>query len=248
MSIQPRFYVPDAQAAGTILPLPEDEARHLTRVLRLSAGDVIRVFDGRGREFDAVVEAAGKSAASIRLLNPRDAVPEPGVHVTLAQAVLKGDKMDDVVRDAVMLGVAAVQPMVTQRTEVSMAALDRSRRVERWQRIAVSAVKQCGRAFVPRVLPPLTFTEVVRRLGEGVLPAPSLMFVEPAAGSGATPLTSVARHDACTVIVGPEGGWAAEELDAAAKCTRVELGKRTIRADAMPLVALAALFATWKEF
>jgi 16S rRNA U1498 N3-methylase RsmE len=74
------------------------------------------------------------------------------------------------------------------------------------------------------------------------------MFVEPGAASGAVPLTSLPRHDSCTLIVGPEGGWASEELRVAATCTQVTLGARTIRADAMPLVALAALFATWKEF
>ena len=248
MSIQPRFYVPAAPSPGAILPLPDDEAVHLTRVLRLAAGDAIRVFDGRGHEFDAVVESVARSGASVRVLTPRDAAPEPGIKVTLVQAVLKGDKMDDVIRDAAMLGAAAVQPIVTHRTEVSLASLERSRRVERWQRIAVSAVKQCGRAVVPDVMRPVTFDDLVKHLGGAGVPAPALMFVEPAAESSAIPLTSVPRHDRCTLLVGPEGGWAAEELRLATACTQVTLGARTIRADAMPLIALAALFATWKEF
>jgi 16S rRNA (uracil1498-N3)-methyltransferase len=248
MSIQPRFFVPAARTPGAILPLPEDEAVHLTRVLRLAAGDAIRVFDGRGNEFDAVVETAGKSAAAVRLLNSREAVPEPGIKVTLAQAVLKGDKMDDVIRDAVMLGVAAVQPLVTHRTEVSMASLERGRRVERWQRIAVSAVKQCGRAFVPEVLRPVTFAELANRVESGLVPAPALMLVEPDAAAKGSPITAVARQDQCTLIIGPEGGWDVQELGAAAGCQPITIGGRTIRADAMPLVALSALFATWKEF
>src|SRR5689334_1174781 len=141
MSIQPRFYVPDARADAGTVALPEEEAQHLTRVLRLRAGDRIRVFDGRGHEFDAVVDGAGKSAVVVRVLSPREPAPEARVAVTLAQAVLKGDKMDDVIRDAVMLGAAAIQPLVTDRTEVSGAALGRGRRVERWHRVAVSAAK-----------------------------------------------------------------------------------------------------------
>ena len=81
--------------------------------------------------------------------------------LTLAQAVLKGDKMDDVVRDAVMMGVAAIQPIVTARSEVTRAALERGHRRERWQRVAVSSAKQCGRAVVPAVLEPVAFSTTV---------------------------------------------------------------------------------------
>src|SRR5262245_57627751 len=106
-----RFLAPDARATGALVALPADESAHLTRVLRLRSGDAVRVFDGRGREFDAVVEQAGKSGVHVRLGAAREAAAERRVAVTLAQAVLKGDKMDDVVRDAAMIGVSAVQPL-----------------------------------------------------------------------------------------------------------------------------------------
>ncbi len=89
--------------------------------------------------------------------------PETRVPATLVMCVLKGDKMDDVVRDAVMLGATAIQPIVSERTEMGSAALARSRRVERWQRVAVSSVKQCGRAVVPPVREPADVRALPRR-------------------------------------------------------------------------------------
>src|ERR687891_618934 len=113
-SVTPRFYAP-AAARGKTVGLPEDEAQHLTRVLRLKAGTHVVVFDGHGREFDAVVEKATKSEVLVVIGALRQtAAREPRVALTLAQAVLKGDKMDGVVRDAVMMGAAAIQPMVTE--------------------------------------------------------------------------------------------------------------------------------------
>lgn len=249
--VTPRFYAPAADKTGDLIDLPEDEAGHLTRVLRLKAGAPVRIFNGRGGEFDASVEAVARRRVRVRLRAARQALAEPRVAVTLAQAVLKGDKMDDVVRDAVMMGVAAVQPIVTARAEVSLAALARSRRRARWERIAIASVKQCGRATVPAILEPRAFADVVGALGHLTLPGPGLIFVEPAAADGAQTLGELAAAPPreTTVLIGPEGGWAAEELErAAAVCRLVTLGGRTLRADAMAIVALAALFAIWREF
>jgi 16S rRNA (uracil1498-N3)-methyltransferase len=175
-----RFYSPDAHAPGDLVPLPADEARHLLQVLRLGTGTAVRMFNGRGAEFDAVVEGIEGRHVSVRLIASRDATPEPRVAVTLAQSVLKGNKMDDLVRDAVMMGVVAVQPVVSGRTEVTVAALARSRRPERWARIAVASVKQCGRAFVPHIQPPISITALLDSLGSAES-GPALMFVEPGA-------------------------------------------------------------------
>lgn len=257
-----RFFAPGAERPGDRVALPDDEAQHLTRVLRLKAGAAVRIFDGRGREFDAVVEQAGKNGVKVLVGAAREPLArEPRVAVTLAQAVLKGDKMDDVIRDAVMMGVAAVQPMVTARSEVTLAAVQRGRRVERWGRIAVSSAKQCGRATVPPVLEPRSFAGAVDALASMTLPVPALMFVEPSAlspvgGSDDGPAGSlVALRDLdatapreATLLIGPEGGWEPDEIErGAAACRLVTLRGATLRADAMPLVALTALFARWGE-
>src|SRR5205085_11050160 len=152
-----RFFAPSLDPGDETVVLPREEAEHLSRVLRLGVGDTVSAFDGRGHEYLARVAAVRRGATGevrLQILSRMDTPPEPSVALTLVQSVLKGDKMDDVVRDAVMLGVAAVQPMVTSRAEATVAALMRGR-VDRWRRVAISSVKQCNRAVVPEIRVPL---------------------------------------------------------------------------------------------
>jgi 16S rRNA (uracil1498-N3)-methyltransferase len=245
-----RFFAPAAGVTGDRVLLPVDEAEHLTRVRRLSSGDRVRVFNGRGAEFEAVVDAADRSGVRLTIGAPCTPAPEPRVAITLAQSVLKADKMDDVVRDAVMIGVAAIQPIITARCEISGASLERSRRRERWQRIAVSSAKQCGRAVVPPIAEPRQFASSEPSAGAD-FPDPVFTLVEPntSAGTSLASLDVAKVPDRATLIVGPEGGWTSEEVESAATLgTLLTLGQRTLRADAMALVALAALFAKYGEY
>ena len=253
-----RFHAPDASRVGQRVALADDEAAHLTRVLRLKAGAVVRLFDGAGHEFLAVVESADRAGAQLRIESVAAAVAEPRVQITLAPAILKGDKMDDVVRDAVMLGAAAVVPVFTERSEVSPAIVARSERRARWQRIAVVSAKQCGRAVVPKVEEPCSLDDLLRGLEANQHQSPALMFVEPLAAVDATPLASVDAKPlssvgtpppaAATVLIGPEGGWSSGELARAAErgVALITLRAPTLRADAMPAVALAALLSRWE--
>ena len=242
-----RFYAPGS-ARGRTVALPEEEAQHLSRVLRLKAGAPVIVFDGRGREFDAVVEKAGKSEVLVNVGSSRTVTErELTVSLTLAQAVLKGDKMDDVVRDAVMMGVAAIQPMVTARSEVTLAALQRGRKRERWQRVAIASAKQCGRAVVPEIIEPVAFDELVEPGSIGT----AFTFVEPAVAWKAKSLAAFEQTMAAeaALFIGPEGGWTPEEIDQAEAVTHlVTLGRLTFRADVMAIVALSAVLTLWKEF
>ena len=241
-----RFYAPEAREVGSEIALPEDEAQHLSRVLRLGPGDPLAVFNGDGDEFGAVVAAISKARITVRLVSRATAQAELSIALTLAQAVLKGDKMDDVVRDAVMLGIATVQPLVTARSEVTLAALTRGARRERWHRIAVSSAKQCGRALVPAIAPPIMFDGPTSLAH---LPAPLFILVEPGAleRPGSVADVSDTAPAAATLVVGPEGGWEAAEL---ARCAShvhpLGLGALTLRADAAALVATAALLTRWK--
>jgi 16S rRNA (uracil1498-N3)-methyltransferase len=249
--VNARFYAPDAHEPGDIVALPDDEAEHLARVLRLKVGDGLRVFNGRGREFDAAVEQLEKRGVRVRLGSLAPSAPEPRVAITLAQAVLKGDKMDDVVRDATMMGAAEIQPVITARTEVTRASIARGERRQRWERIAVSSAKQCGRATVPRILDPIGFDELIEALGKMLLPLPGLMLVEPNATADTTPASELdlSPQRGATVLVGPEGGWTPAELERGASvCRLITVGSRTLRADAMCVVALSALFTMWREF
>src|SRR5919107_4322827 len=149
--VLPRFFVPDLDPAAGRLALPADEARHVTRVLRLSAGGEVSVFDGRGHEFHARITSASRDRVELDLLAPVAPAPEARVPLTLVQAVLKGDKMDDVVRDATMMGAAGIEPVITSRTIGRLQALESGRASERWRRVAVSSAKQCRRATLPSI-------------------------------------------------------------------------------------------------
>jgi 16S rRNA (uracil1498-N3)-methyltransferase len=239
-----RFYAPALDATDETIALPDDEAQHLVRVLRLERGDHVRVFNGRGLERLARVELADTRGVVLRVAGTIDPVPELPFAVTLAQAVLKGDRMDDTVRDAVMLGVTAVQPLLTRHVAVPSAQLGRDGRRERWERIAVSSAKQCGRAVVPPIRPLRPLREVL----EDTAPL-RLVLVEPRAHAAAQPVRELPVPSApgAVVLAGPEGGWSSDEIEeaAAAGATLVTLGARTLRADAIALVALPVLLHHW---
>ncbi len=243
-----RFFAPALDPGDEAVTLPKDEGEHLARVLRLGPGDEVGIFDGRGHEYTGRVLSVLRREVRVRLLAPVAPVRELAVSLTLAQAVLKGDKMDDVVRDAVMLGAAAVQPIVTQRSEVTVAALVRSARVERWRRVALASTKQCGRAVLPDIRTPLTLPSYLDERLHGA----GFMLVEPS--STANPqspamLRAEPRPADATLLVGPEGGWTEAEWSAAqARGVRlITLGPRTLRADAVPLAALSIFAFIWES-
>jgi 16S rRNA (uracil1498-N3)-methyltransferase len=243
-----RFYAPALDPGDETVALPRDEAEHLTRVLRLGVGDTVAVFDGRGREFMARVASALRREVRVQIVSRLEPAAESGVALTLAQAILKGDKMDDVIRDAVMLGAAAIQPIVTRRSETTVAALLRGARVDRWRRVALASAKQSRRAVLPEIRMPLTLDTV---LGEPAS-ALRLMLVEPAADAGVEPISVLQQAPApadATVLVGPEGGWAAEEWTAAAAhgVRLISLGPRTLRADAVAVAAMSVLQFLWGD-
>ena len=185
----------------------------------------------------------------------------PTLALTLAQALLKSDKMERVIRDAVMLGVAAVQPFVSRRTDVPRAALRTGVRQERWERTVVSSVKQSGRAVVPPVRDVVDFRELLKSVptsvptNAGGQSSLMLMFVEPSAAKPvavkelrALEVEGDPPADA-TILIGPEGGWDPEEVEAAANAgvTLVTFGSRTLRADAAGAAAVAVLQYMWND-
>jgi len=246
LRVRPRFHVPGLTSAAERVDLPEDEAEHLVRVLRLGVGDEVDVFDGRGGLWRAEVVHAGKKSASVRLVAPATPAREIGVRLSLVVSVLKGDKIDDVVRDAVMLGVTSIRPVISERTETSMAIIARSTRIARWQRIAVASAKQCGRAVVPPIHDAAPFDWYLNEQTD----AARVLCVEPSAALGEVrPLDAIPRSIAVDLIIGPEGGWSVTEVASAhdSGAILMSLGERTLRADAVPIIALTALLTTWGE-
>jgi 16S rRNA (uracil1498-N3)-methyltransferase len=241
----PRFYAPALTPADQTIALDEDEAAHLVRVLRIEAGREVRVFNGMGLERLARVELADKRGVVLRIVGEATAAAELPFPLVLAQAVLKGDSMDQVIRDAVMLGVTDIAPIVSARTDGSLAHILKTRRVDRWQRVAVSSAKQCGRATVPTVRAAASFDSTFERVEHDVL-----VLAEPGAWSDAVPVAALPRRHptrGVVVIVGPEGGWAPEEVARARQCgaTGVTIGALTLRADAAAVVALPVLRYIW---
>ena len=244
-----RFYAPGLSSGSLEVDLPPEEAEHLSRVLRLKAGDPVRVFDGRGREFRGKVDRVGRTAATVILEGEVTPAGEPSVRLTLAQTVPKGDAMDRIVRDATMLGVASILPLVSARAEVSLRRLEASGRVERWQRIAVASVKQCGRAVVPPILQPETLEGCLGRVDGAcryLLAEPGLQWADPV---GVRSVSAQPAPACALLIVGPEGGWTEDEVEAARRegCTPLTLGPRTLRADAAAAVAITALQCAWGD-
>jgi 16S rRNA (uracil1498-N3)-methyltransferase len=244
-----RFFAPALDAGDETVALPHSEAEHLRRVLRLGVGDTVSVFDGRGHEFLARVASIVRRDVRLQLLSRVEPPAEPAIALTLVQAVLKGDKMDEVVRDAVMLGVAAVQPVVTRRSETTVAMLLKSARVDRWQRVALASVKQSRRAVLPEIRVPLTLETFLDEPVSG----PRLMLVEPAAAAAnverLAAFQGIGTPSDCAVLIGPEGGWTEKEWNAAAAAgvRLVTLGHRTLRADAVPIAAISVLQFLWGD-
>jgi 16S rRNA (uracil1498-N3)-methyltransferase len=239
-----RLYIPEAIPAHGILDAPADQAHHVAHVLRLSAGDALTVFDGRGHEYAARIERVGKSGVTLRLGEASAVDRESPLAVALAQGISSGERMDYTVQKAVELGVRSIQPLAMERSIVRLNVERGAKRVQHWQAVAVAACEQCGRNRVPEVLPIAAYTRWL-----AVPPAAALrLTLSPDASST---LRDVQRPAANVVLlVGPEGGLAPrEQQDAkAAGFTAVRLGPRILRTETAAVAALAAMQALWGDF
>jgi 16S rRNA (uracil1498-N3)-methyltransferase len=218
--------------------LASEEARHLRDVLRLGKGDEVYVFDGAGREFHCVVSRTERDFAEIDLgKEVEPARPESPINLTLAVALLKGEKFDLVVQKATELGATRVVPVVTRFADIRLRdESDAQKRVVRWQRIALEAAKQSGRAVVPVVSKPLLLKSLLTNPENGG--SLRLMFAE----RGGESFPSAPQPGRVTALVGSEGGWSDEEIAEAhgAGWRVVTLGGRTLRAETAA-IAVSAL-------
>jgi 16S rRNA (uracil1498-N3)-methyltransferase len=242
-----RFYAPpDAFAPGGLMvTLPPDETRHLRDVLRLGRGDEVFVFDGEGKEYACVVDQIGRHAAALSVSEEvAPARPESPLRLTLAVALLKGEKFDLVAQKATELGVERIVPVVTKLADVRLRdERDAARRTVRWSRIALEAAKQSGRARVPSIAAPVTFQALIgnARTGDEGL---SLIFSE-RDGRGLVEAIRqhASREQRVVALVGSEGGWTDEEITQASEAgwSVVTLGGRTLRAETAAITVTALL-------
>ncbi|WP_338289308.1 RsmE family RNA methyltransferase [Luteolibacter sp. LG18] len=215
--------------------LAGDEAKHLSQVLRIRAGDTVTVFDGRGRRAEAVVREVARDRVGLALGETRT-LPRMQPAMVLAIAIPKGKTMDLVVQKAVELGVAAIQPLVTRRTIVQPG----DGKADKWRRVALEACKQCGTDFLPEVAEPLDFMKWLAAPPEGLRLIASL-------APGAREMRHVVRGagevPVVTTLVGPEGDFTPEETAAAlgVDFKPVTLGPTVLRTETAALFALSAL-------
>jgi len=223
------------------------DAHHLTRVLRLSPGAEVLLLDGSGRMFRAEVRETGRERVRAVVTGEVGAPAEPGVRVTLVQALAKGDRMDTVVQKATEIGVARIVPVTSERVVVNLEPQKAGRRRERWQRIATEAAEQCWRPRVPEVHPVIGFKEALDLVPEAALP---LFFWE---RERQVALKDVLRSrppaEDVFVFIGPEGGFTEGEAAAAAArgAVSVSLGPRLLRTDTAGLIAAALVLYEWGD-
>ena len=239
-----RFYAPPEAFSSDLksLTLQAEEARHLRDVLRLRPGDRVHVFDGTGKEFECSIEESRKDTARLKVLaEVAPARPESPLQLTLAVALLKSDKFDLVVQKATELGVARVVPVATKLADIRLRDdSDANKRVARWQRIALEASKQSGRALVPEVNQPISFAELVQ--ATDATGQRKLMFSE-REGQSLLEMKNILDAKKVTALVGSEGGWTDEEISLARDNNWgvVTLGGRTLRAETAAIAAAVLL-------
>ena len=239
-----RFYAPRIAFAADnkTITLSADEARHARDVLRLDRGDEVFVFDGEGRECRCVIADISSRSSTLNVVEETEAArPESQLDLTLAVALLKGEKFDLVVQKATELGVTRLVPVITARADVRIREpQDAARKVERWQRIALESAKQCGRARLMLVNAPTNLDEFFRSITDVHL---GVMFTERDGGSVDVAFETKPDFKSVVALVGSEGGWTDEELMQASKFgwKLVTLGGRTLRAETAAMVAATLL-------
>lgn len=226
-----RFYTSQTLSTGRTIVLDPNETRHLRDVLRMTIGDEVFVFDGRGGEFAASIEVIGKNNSEVSV--GREMVPtspESDFQITLAATMMNGEKYDLVIQKAVELGVTSLIPLHTLRCEIRLA--DAGKRVDRWRRIALEATKQSGRARLMSIAEPCEFAYLAK------VSAGAVLFSE---RDGAA-FSSLQLENEITAFIGPKGGWDDSELRMARdqKITVITLGGRILRAETAS-IAIAAI-------
>jgi 16S rRNA (uracil1498-N3)-methyltransferase len=234
-----RVHVDLPLAVGAGFALPEAAASHLARVLRLQPGDACVLFNGDGHDYAATISAVGKREVRVRVDAAVAVGNESPLRITLVQGIARGEKMDWILQKATELGVGAVVPVSSERSEVRLDRERADKRLAHWRSVVVAACEQSGRASVPAVAPSQPLAEAM----EGLDAQPRYLLDPQAARAigalATTPLTG------CVLAVGPEGGWSPRDrgLLAQAGFEGLRLGPRVLRTETAGIAALAVLQA-----
>ncbi|NPA89873.1 MAG: 16S rRNA (uracil(1498)-N(3))-methyltransferase [Chloroflexi bacterium] len=238
---EPRFFIPPDARHGERVTFSPEQSRQISKVLRLRPGSVVYALDNAGWIYTVRLETVGRERVVGRVVDRQAAGGEPPLEVILYVALLKGEKMDWVLQKGTEVGVTQFVPMLTRRAVV------RRREVKaRWERILQEAAEQSGRAFIPRLAPVHSWEEAL----EHAVRAPLCLLAHP---SDAVPLRrlweSTSPPDRVALLVGPEGGFAEEEVEEARArgCRIVHLGPRILRAETAAVILPALLLHHWGD-
>jgi 16S rRNA (uracil1498-N3)-methyltransferase len=226
--------------SGSTVDLSPEETHHLVRVLRMKAGDEAFIFDGCGFEYRCRLASLGGDNARLEIIETLGGEVESPVRITLAQALAKGEKFDFIVQKATELGVSAILPLVTDCADVKLDEGGARKRVERWRRVSLEALKQSGRRRLVEISAPLTLEQF---LDAGGIPGPTLVFSERGGGPLAGALGCAGSVASAAAVIGPEGGWSDGELEllGARGASIITLGPRVLRTETAAIVAITLL-------
>lgn len=232
----PRIYEPGPLSSHALLDLSEDGANHIGRVLRMQAGQELVLFDGRGGQYPATIQAVGKKQVTVQLaaLDPVEVESPLAIH--FGQVISRGDKMEFTIQKSVELGVTVITPLFSERCGVKLNGERLDKKLEQWQKIAISACEQCGRNRIPEIRPAL---ELAAWLAE---PTEELKLnLHPRAPYSINTLPEPSHG--IRLLIGPEGGLSAAEIELAREHGFADmlLGPRVLRTETAGLTAITAL-------
>jgi 16S rRNA (uracil1498-N3)-methyltransferase len=237
-----RIYAAQALEPETELVIGGNSAHYLARVLRVTAGQPLVLFNGDGHDYAAEVIRSGKNDLHIKVLSRLPSRTESFLQITLVQAISRGERMDLTLQKCTELGVAAFQPLVTERVEVRIRPDKLPKRMEHWRQVVVSACEQSGRSVIPAVNEPILLHEWLGQSG-----ADQRLVLDPEAK---TPLPQCKLEHEVEILIGPEGGFSDTELAQIKRSgvVAVSLGPRVLRTETAGPAAVSVLQALFGDF
>jgi 16S rRNA (uracil1498-N3)-methyltransferase len=247
-----RVFVEGELRSGSIVELPRETGAHLAKVLRARSGDEVVLFNGDGREFTGAVEKVQGSRVSASIGAARNIDRESPFQLTLVQCVPRGDRMDFIVQKATELGVVRIIPVLSRRSVVRLDENQAASKQAHWRGVAVSACEQCGRNRLPSVAAPRPLLNYLGALGHATADESLRLVLEPEPEQGTARSTDVASLQAVSraeIAIGPEGGFAPEELEAfdLSAFSRLALGPRVLRTETAAIAAIVVLQARFGD-
>jgi len=236
-----RFYTQQQLADSKTVQLDEETSHYICRVLRLKAGAPLILFNGDGRDYHAVLDRADKKQVSVSILHAEQTCRESRLHITLGQGISRGERMDFVLQKSVELGINAITPLWTSRSQVQLRGKRLEKRLSHWQGVIKSASEQSGRSVLPELGNACLLSDWCIEPN-----APLQLVLDPGADIS---LGELAPENRIRILIGPEGGLDAGETALAVSVgfQRVRLGPRVLRTETAALAAISALQTLWGD-